>query len=395
MRPCSAHSCSRWCRASSAGTSAPPTRRVASCAARPSSNAITGKISSRSRSLTSATKQPRRGSWRSRPSATSTLSASRSGVREMASRSHRAASSRKLPGASAPAKICARSRAAAALCRESGVGRMWRADRPGGGKKQATRSCNGQGPGWDDQGLPLVFRGLTGKPGGAPVAVSATIIIQKYGNRQDCRSISIIFDNYVKRLAKKPQTIVRPCRDPFKQRSISQPLPLPSPSAAYKCRHPADRSALDRRSPCGGGGERAGGPHARGRPSARGEHAQHTPGRSRTANRADGDLHVRDPGILPSSIGYGQMNTHTSHPDIIKRLKRAEGHLKGIIEMLEAERSCLEIAPQLQAVESALGHAKKALVHDHIEHCLEHAIGDNPRDSVQAIREFKEITKYL
>ncbi|MCW5237373.1 metal-sensing transcriptional repressor [Verminephrobacter eiseniae] len=89
------------------------------------------------------------------------------------------------------------------------------------------------------------------------------------------------------------------------------------------------------------------------------------------------------------------MNTHTSHPDIIKRLKRAEGHLKGIIAMLEAERSCLEIAQQLQAVESALGNAKKALVHDHIGHCLEHAIGDNPRDSGRAIREFKEITKYL
>ncbi|WP_373419984.1 metal-sensing transcriptional repressor, partial [Herbaspirillum sp. RV1423] len=45
--------------------------------------------------------------------------------------------------------------------------------------------------------------------------------------------------------------------------------------------------------------------------------------------------------------------------------------------MLETERSCLEIAQQLQAVESAVGNAKKALVHDHIEHCLEHAIGDN------------------
>jgi DNA-binding FrmR family transcriptional regulator len=89
------------------------------------------------------------------------------------------------------------------------------------------------------------------------------------------------------------------------------------------------------------------------------------------------------------------MSTHTSHPDIIKRLKRAEGHLKGIITMLETERSCLEIAQQLQAVESAVGNAKKALVHDHIEQCLEPAIGDNAKDSAEAIREFKEITKYL
>jgi DNA-binding FrmR family transcriptional regulator len=47
------------------------------------------------------------------------------------------------------------------------------------------------------------------------------------------------------------------------------------------------------------------------------------------------------------------MTTHASHPDIIKRLKRAEGHLKGIIKMMEEGRGCLDIAQQLQAVESA------------------------------------------
>jgi DNA-binding FrmR family transcriptional regulator len=29
------------------------------------------------------------------------------------------------------------------------------------------------------------------------------------------------------------------------------------------------------------------------------------------------------------------MSTHASHPEIIKRLKRAEGHLKSILSMLE------------------------------------------------------------
>ena len=58
---------------------------AASQAQRPSSSASTGKISSRSCSVTSLTKQPRRGSWRTSPSAVSTLSASRSGVREICS----------------------------------------------------------------------------------------------------------------------------------------------------------------------------------------------------------------------------------------------------------------------------------------------------------------------
>lgn len=87
--------------------------------------------------------------------------------------------------------------------------------------------------------------------------------------------------------------------------------------------------------------------------------------------------------------------THASHPEIIKRLKRAEGHLKGIVEMLESGRACLDIAQQLQAVERAIANAKKALVHDHIDHCLEDAVRDDSRDPEGTIREFKEITKYL
>lgn len=87
------------------------------------------------------------------------------------------------------------------------------------------------------------------------------------------------------------------------------------------------------------------------------------------------------------------MTTHTSHPQIIARLKRANGHLQKIIAMLEEERGCLDIAQQLQAVEKAIVNAKKTLVHDHIDHCLEHAV--NGETTAEAIAEFKAITKYL
>ena len=88
------------------------------------------------------------------------------------------------------------------------------------------------------------------------------------------------------------------------------------------------------------------------------------------------------------------MGIHSSHPDIIKRLKRAQGHLGSVITMIEGERPCIEVAQQLQAVESAITNAKKALIHDHIDHCLEHSIQDGS-NSDEAVREFKEITKYL
>ncbi len=38
------------------------------------------------------------------------------------------------------------------------------------------------------------------------------------------------------------------------------------------------------------------------------------------------------------------MISHVSHPDIIKRLKRAKGHLESIVSMLESDRGRLDIA---------------------------------------------------
>jgi DNA-binding FrmR family transcriptional regulator len=89
------------------------------------------------------------------------------------------------------------------------------------------------------------------------------------------------------------------------------------------------------------------------------------------------------------------VHLHTTHPEIIKRLKRAEGHLRGIVDMIEAGRSCLDISQQLHAVEKAIGQAKKTLISDHLDHCLEDAVGALARDQRRSIDEFKEITKYL
>lgn len=86
---------------------------------------------------------------------------------------------------------------------------------------------------------------------------------------------------------------------------------------------------------------------------------------------------------------------HESHPEIAKRLKRAEGHLRKVIAMLESGRSCPDVAQQLHAIEKAVGAAKQTLIHDHIDHCLAQALEDGPREAKAALAEFKDITKYL
>lgn len=62
---------------------------------------------------------------------------------------------------------------------------------------------------------------------------------------------------------------------------------------------------------------------------------------------------------------------HATHPDLIKRLKRADGHLRHVIEMLESGKPCADIATQMLAVERAITAAKRTLIHDHIDNCLE------------------------
>jgi uncharacterized protein len=82
-------------------------------------------------------------------------------------------------------------------------------------------------------------------------------------------------------------------------------------------------------------------------------------------------------------------HVHATHPAVIARLKRADGHLRAVIDMIEAGKPCLEIAQQLQAVEKAVVNAKRALIHDHLDHCLDadHSLAD--RD------ELKSVSRYL
>lgn len=82
---------------------------------------------------------------------------------------------------------------------------------------------------------------------------------------------------------------------------------------------------------------------------------------------------------------------HASHHAIVKRLKRAEGHLRSITGMFEEGRSCLDLAQQLHAVENAVANAKREMIHDHIEHCLD----GRAMSAKAALKELKALTKYL
>jgi DNA-binding FrmR family transcriptional regulator len=63
-----------------------------------------------------------------------------------------------------------------------------------------------------------------------------------------------------------------------------------------------------------------------------------------------------------------------NRPRLLNRLRRIEGQVRGISRMVEAERYCIDVLTQLQAVRAALARVETELLKDHLDHCIESAI---------------------
>lgn len=87
---------------------------------------------------------------------------------------------------------------------------------------------------------------------------------------------------------------------------------------------------------------------------------------------------------------------HASHGPIARRLRRVEGHVRSIVAMIEEGRPCLDLAMQLHAVERAISEAKRTLIQDHIDHCLDYALeAPSAQQQRRAVAEFKKLSRYL
>lgn len=58
----------------------------------------------------------------------------------------------------------------------------------------------------------------------------------------------------------------------------------------------------------------------------------------------------------------------------IRRLKAAEGQLRGVQEMIEQQRPCLEVLTQLAAAQSALRQVSRIVLRNYLENCATQGI---------------------
>jgi DNA-binding FrmR family transcriptional regulator len=87
--------------------------------------------------------------------------------------------------------------------------------------------------------------------------------------------------------------------------------------------------------------------------------------------------------------------SHVDDLDLLKRLRRAEGHLGGVVRMVSEGRDALAIVQQMQAVIRALEEAKRHLVLHHIDHHLAPE-GEPASPELRArLAALRDIAKYL
>src|SRR5919198_90119 len=100
-------------------------------------------------------------------------------------------------------------------------------------------------------------------------------------------------------------------------------------------------------------------------------------------------LRVVDP--TPRGVGTNSkpvMPTQEARTQILNRLKSVDGHLRGVIKMVEDDAYCMDVMKQLQAVQGAIGRVNALLLADHLQTCVTTAIrGDEPAERERVIGE--------
>lgn len=80
------------------------------------------------------------------------------------------------------------------------------------------------------------------------------------------------------------------------------------------------------------------------------------------------------------------------NPEVIARLKTAEGHLRGIQRMVEEGVYCIDIIRQIQAVQAALDKVSAMILEDHLHSCVISAIqGEDPQELERVLKEIVEV----
>jgi DNA-binding FrmR family transcriptional regulator len=77
--------------------------------------------------------------------------------------------------------------------------------------------------------------------------------------------------------------------------------------------------------------------------------------------------------------------------DLLLRLRRVEGQVRGVQKMVEEDRYCPDVLVQMSAIHESLRAVERILMKDHLQHCATEALRFG--DDKQAQRTYNELTE--
>ena len=77
--------------------------------------------------------------------------------------------------------------------------------------------------------------------------------------------------------------------------------------------------------------------------------------------------------------------------DLLRRLRKIEGQVRGVQRMIEEDRYCMDILVQLAAIKLAIHNIGLAILEGHTKRCVSNAIRSG--DGEQAINEMMEVLR--
>ncbi|HMM82303.1 MAG: metal-sensitive transcriptional regulator [Cryobacterium sp.] len=72
---------------------------------------------------------------------------------------------------------------------------------------------------------------------------------------------------------------------------------------------------------------------------------------------------------------------------LLKRLRRAEGQVRGIQRMIEDDTYCIDVLTQVSAATKALENVALSLLEDHLSHCVAEATREGGVIADEKLRE--------
>ena len=76
-----------------------------------------------------------------------------------------------------------------------------------------------------------------------------------------------------------------------------------------------------------------------------------------------------------------------SKDDLLRRLRRIEGQVRGIAQMVEDDRYCIDVLTQISAATKGLQSVAVGLLDDHLRHCVVDAVAEGGREADEKLTE--------